>query len=51
VVTGVGEVMPDSVISLYEGQVVDGKAKGAGRIIFKDGSYYLGDFLDDLFEG
>lgn len=45
-------VLKDST-GTYEGEerTSDGKRHGKGKITFKDGNYYEGDFKDDLFDG
>ena len=35
----------------YIGDIIDGKKQGKGKLIFIDGSYYEGNFKDDLFNG
>ena len=35
----------------YIGDIIDGKKQGKGKLIFTDGSYYEGNFKDDLFNG
>lgn len=32
---------------MYEGSWKDGKASGKGRMLFVDGDYYVGDWLED----
>ena len=36
---------------VYEGIMVDGVMQGFGRFVFFDGSYYIGQFNEGLFEG
>ena len=35
----------------FIGDIIDGKKQGKGKLIFPDGSYYEGNFKDDLFNG
>ena len=35
----------------YFGDIVEGKKQGKGKLIFSDGSFYEGNFKDDLFNG
>lgn len=35
---------------VYDGQVINGKLNGYGRMIFNYGDYYVGQFKDDFFE-
>ena len=37
--------------NLYEGCMVDNKREGYGRMIWKDGSYYVGEWLSDYKNG
>ena len=35
----------------YIGDTQNGKKQGKGKLLFSDGSYYEGDFKDDLYTG
>ena len=32
---------------IYEGYFVKGKSNGKGRMIYSDGDYYIGEWLND----
>jgi hypothetical protein len=40
------QIMKDG--SVYEGYFAKGKANGYGRMIYTNGDYYIGDWLNDL---
>jgi hypothetical protein len=35
----------------YIGNIIDGKKEGKGKLIYPDGTYYEGNFKNDLYEG
>lgn len=35
----------------YEGSFLEGRKNGKGKIVYKDGSYYEGYFLNNEIEG
>ena len=35
----------------YNGIIIDGKKEGKGKLIYPDGSFYEGNFKNDLFNG
>ena len=36
---------------LYEGEMLNNKKEGNGRLVFKNGSYYVGQFKNNKFNG
>jgi hypothetical protein len=37
--------------AIYEGQFENGEKDGWGRLIYANGSYYVGYFKDDMMDG